>query len=76
MGLLNGALWGGLMGLATLLLYRTPSLGLVMAAAVVLNLVVAAVMGVAVPLLLRRAGGTRPRAPACCSRSSRTAWGS
>jgi magnesium transporter len=55
-GLLNGALWGGLMGLATLLLYGAPSLGVVMAAAVVLNLVVAAVAGVAVPLALRRAG--------------------
>jgi magnesium transporter len=54
--LLNGAVWGGAMGLLTLLLYRIPSLSAVMAAAVALNLMVSAVVGVAVPLLLQRAG--------------------
>jgi magnesium transporter len=54
--LLNGLVWGTVMGLAALALYRNAALGLVMAAAVLLNLLVAAVTGTAVPLLLQRLG--------------------
>jgi magnesium transporter len=54
--LLNGLVWGTAMGLAALALYRSPALGLVMASAVLLNLVVAAFTGTAVPLLLQRLG--------------------
>lgn len=54
--LLNGAVWGGLMGLFALLLYGSPALGLVMAAAMTLNMGVAAVGGVLAPLALARAG--------------------
>jgi magnesium transporter len=42
-------------GLVALLVYGDHRLGLVMGTAVVLNLLVAAAAGVAVPLLLRRA---------------------
>jgi magnesium transporter len=49
---LNGLVWGGLMGLLTMILYQNFSLGLVMAIAMFLNLLVAALVGVGVPLLL------------------------
>jgi magnesium transporter len=55
-GALNGAVWGSVMGLAAFLLYSNVALGGVMAAAVLLNLMVAAVVGVTVPLLLQRTG--------------------
>ena len=54
--LLNGGVWGSAMGMLALLLYGSPLLGFVMAAAVALNLLVSAIVGVAVPLLLQRAG--------------------
>lgn len=54
--LLNGALWGGLVGLAALFLYGRIRLGIVLAAAVVLNLLIGAVVGVAVPIVLQRLG--------------------
>ena len=53
---LNGLMWGGLVGLFAALVYRHLSLGIVMAGAVLLNLVIAAVVGVAVPLGLERLG--------------------
>jgi magnesium transporter len=54
--LLNGVVWGGVMGLFAFVLYRNPALSLVMAAAIVLNLIVAALVGIAVPLYLARSG--------------------
>lgn len=54
--LLNGAVWGLLVGVFAVAIYASVTLGLVMAAAVVLNLVVAAVTGVSVPLFLASAG--------------------
>ena len=53
---INGLLWGTVMGLMAGLLYHRISLGLVMASAAVLNLLVSAVVGVAVPFFLWRAG--------------------
>ena len=70
----NGLLWGSVMGLVTGLLYRDETLGIVMAAATLLNLIVAALAGVAVPLFMDRAG--RDPALASSSPSSPTAWGS
>jgi magnesium transporter len=55
-GALNGALWGLVMALITLLLYRSPGLAAVMAAAMVLNMVLAALVGVLCPVALQRAG--------------------
>jgi magnesium transporter len=54
--LLNGTVWGAIVGLFAFVFYASAGLGLVMSSAVILNLVVAAVTGVAVPLLLHRAG--------------------
>ena len=53
---MNGALWGAAVGIFALLIYRDMALGAVMMSAVFLNLVVAAVSGVLVPILLRQAG--------------------
>jgi magnesium transporter len=55
-GLLNGALWGTLVGLFAMLVYRSPALGLVMTSAVLLNLLNAAIVGVVVPLALAKGG--------------------
>jgi magnesium transporter len=55
-GLLNGALWGTLVGLFATVVYRSLALGAVMTTAVLLNLLIAAVVGVIVPLVLSRAG--------------------
>jgi magnesium transporter len=54
--LLNGLVWGGVLGLVAYLLYHNVMLGLVMMAAMTLNLLLAAVMGVAIPLVMTRAG--------------------
>ncbi len=54
--LLNGVLWGLLMGGATWLLYGALDLAGVMAAAMLLNMVVAATAGVLCPLILERMG--------------------
>jgi magnesium transporter len=55
-GLLNGAVWGVLVGLAALWLYASLALGVVMSGAVVLNLLVAALGGVGIPFALHAAG--------------------
>jgi magnesium transporter len=48
---LNGIVWGSLIGLVAYGIYRDPHLGVVMATAMMLNLLVAAVMGLAIPLV-------------------------
>jgi len=53
-GAMNGALWGLLMGAVTLLLYRSPGLAAVMVAAMLLNMLVAAGVGVLCPMMLAR----------------------
>jgi magnesium transporter len=53
---INGLGWGTVMGLFAYVLYRSLPLGMVMAVAILLNLLVAAVVGLAVPLFLRRLG--------------------
>lgn len=54
--LLNGVMWGGLMGLFAFAVYRSVPLGLVMMAAVLLNLLFAALAGIAIPMVLHHAG--------------------
>jgi len=54
--LLNGLLWGGVLGLLAFMLYDNVKLGLVMTAAMTLNLLLSAVMGVAIPLVMTRTG--------------------
>jgi magnesium transporter len=53
---LNGLVWGGIMGLIAVALYGSWLLGLVMAMAMTLNLAVAALFGLGIPLVLDRFG--------------------
>lgn len=53
---LNGLLWGSVVGLFAFLIYGNWQLGLVMTGAMVLNLLLAAVMGVAIPLVMQKFG--------------------
>jgi magnesium transporter len=54
--LLNGVVWGTLLGLVAYAFYGNVALGGVMALAMLLNLVLAAMMGVAIPWLRQRFG--------------------
>src|SRR3954471_450277 len=54
--LLNGLVWGGIVGIFASVLYKSISLGLVMTAAMTLNLLVAALFGVFIPLLMVKFG--------------------
>ena len=53
---LNGLIWGGVIGIVAWLLYHSWSLGLVMTAAMTLNLLLAAFMGVVIPMSLAKLG--------------------
>ncbi len=55
-GLLNGAAFALIMGVIAIFWFGTPILGLVIAVSMVVNLVVAALAGILVPLTLERAG--------------------
>ncbi len=54
--LINGLVWGGVMGLVAMLLYKAVALGLVMVLAMTLNLMLAALMGVLIPMAMLRFG--------------------
>ena len=54
--LLNGLLWGSVLGLIAYALYGNYQLGLVMMSAMTLNLLLAAVMGVMIPLRMHKSG--------------------
>lgn len=54
--LINGLLWGGVIGLVSFLLYDNLALGLVMTSAMTLNLLLAALMGVLIPMTLAKLG--------------------
>ena len=54
--LFNGLLWGGLLGVLAWWLYGNVALGVVMTAAMTLNLLLAATAGVAIPMLRQRLG--------------------
>jgi magnesium transporter len=54
--LLNGVVWGVLLGVVAYLLYGNIALGGVMALAMILNLILAALMGVAIPWVRARLG--------------------
>jgi Mg/Co/Ni transporter MgtE len=54
--LLNGVVWGSLLGVVTYLLYGNLALGGVMALAMILNLLLAAAMGVAIPWIRVKLG--------------------
>ena len=51
---INGVMWGSAVGLFAWLLYSNPALGGVMALAMMLNLLVAALAGIFIPLFMQR----------------------
>jgi magnesium transporter len=53
---LNGLIWGGVVGLFAFLIYHNWQLGMVMTGAMVLSLLLAAVMGVTIPLVMQKLG--------------------
>ena len=54
--MVNGLIWGGMLGVIAYMLYGSVPLGLVMTAAMTLNLIVAALMGVGIPLAMMKLG--------------------
>ena len=54
--LVNGLIWGTVMGAVSWLLYGSLGIGLVMVAAMTLNLLLAATVGVLIPVLMDKAG--------------------
>ncbi len=54
--LINGLIWGGVLGFITYWLYGDYRLSLVMTAAITLNLMLAALMGVMIPLVMNKFG--------------------
>ena len=55
-GIVNGIVWGSVVGLFTYAIYRNMQLGLVMALAMLLNLLLAAFVGVLIPLIRKKFG--------------------
>lgn len=53
---LNGLIWGGVVGLFAFFIYHSWQLGVVMTGAMVLNLMLAAVMGVSIPVVMQKLG--------------------
>lgn len=53
---LNGLVWGGVAGLFAYFLYHNVSLGIVMMCAMALNLMVAATVGLGIPLIMQKFG--------------------
>ena len=54
--LIHGLIWGSVIGVVAAVLYRNPALGAVMTLAMTLNLVLAALMGVLIPMTLLKLG--------------------
>ena len=54
--LLNGAIWGGITGVLTVILYQDIHLGLVMLLAMFITMLFAAIIGVGIPILLKTIG--------------------
>ena len=54
--MLNGLIWGGVVGLFAFLIYHSWQLGVVMMGAMLLNLQLAAIMGVLIPLVMQKMG--------------------
>ena len=55
-GFLNGALWAAVIGLVTYFWFQDYRLGLIIGAAIIINLVTAAIAGTVIPLLIRKLG--------------------
>lgn len=54
--LVNGLIWGSVMGIISWILYDNLGIGLVMVAAMTLNLLLAAVLGVLIPVVMEKLG--------------------
>jgi len=54
--LVNGLIWGGVMGVIAAVLYKDGALGVVMVLAMTLNLMLAALMGVLIPMAMLKLG--------------------
>lgn len=54
--LVNGLVWGGIVGLFAFLIYHQWTLGLVMMSAMLLNLLLAAIMGFLIPMTMYKLG--------------------
>ena len=54
--LLNGLIWGGVLGVVAFALYHNVTLSFVMTSAMTLNLLLAAIMGVIIPLVMTKCG--------------------
>ncbi|MCT6881253.1 MAG: magnesium transporter, partial [Snodgrassella alvi] len=54
--LVNGLIWGSVMGLVSYFLYHSVGIGLVMVAAMTLNLILAATVGVLIPVCMQKSG--------------------
>lgn len=54
--LVNGLIWGGVMGVVSWALYGNLGIGLVMVAAMTLNLLLAALLGVLIPVMMEKLG--------------------
>ena len=54
--LVNGIIWGTVMGVVSWLLYGSIGIGLVMVAAMTLNLLLAASVGVLIPVIMEKSG--------------------
>lgn len=54
--LFNGLIWGGVLAVIASVIYSNYYLGLVMMAAITLNLLLAAIMGVMIPLIMNKFG--------------------
>jgi magnesium transporter len=55
-GILNGLLWALVVAVVAILWFHNPKLGLIMAAAMIINLIMGALAGAAIPLVLKRLG--------------------
>jgi magnesium transporter len=55
-GLFNGVIWALVVGGIAFLWFKEANIGIVIAAAMIINLVVAAFSGAAIPLILRKMG--------------------
>jgi magnesium transporter len=53
---INGLIWGSVVGLFAFFIYHNWQLGMVMTGAMILNLMLAAVMGVVIPLMMHKLG--------------------
>jgi magnesium transporter len=54
--IVNGVIWGGVMGIIAFALYKDVKLGVVMVLAMTLNLILAALMGVLIPMSMLKLG--------------------